>query len=142
MINPILHKYAAMLLALTVLTGFLQVQTVYACEMMDQVFLNECCCGDKQPCADLDCGDLLSSGQQNCCEISVEINTNPDEAQAVILEAPYQVRSDVDPPGANSTIIPDTPEFYTSATTYDWPVARTFPTTAQQTYLLTQRLRI
>lgn len=141
MVKSFLRKHAAVMLALAILTGFMQVQTVYACAMMDQVFHGQCCCEDEHPCADLGCDDTLSSATENCCEVSVDINVSRDELNTSVSRD--QVRSDVDPPGAKATLDTQPSAFLAlSAAGHHWPVTGAFQLAAQQTYLLTQRLRI
>lgn len=126
---------------MALLAGFLQVQTVYACEMMGEVFHGECCCDDDQQCADSNCDDVLSSNDQGCCETSLEVSVSSDEPQSILPIALYQVRSDVDPPAL--FVLPnfEIAQLKAIGHPYNWPVLFAYPA-AQETYLITQRLRI
>ncbi len=127
--------YSILLLVLLLVAGPLQAQALFACEMMGVTF-EECCCDDLDGAPDR-ANDHAQ--YEPCCEQIVEIGTDPD---AVDVIQPIEVRSDVDPPTAISTA-----EFGSSLLVgISHQIIRWTddgrPSSGQQTYLITQRLRI
>ena len=131
------------LLALLLLAGTLQTQTVYACAMMETVMHDQCCCDDHGDCAASDCSDTFYANDTPCCERTVELTNNSDTQQAAPLgKQRIKIRSDVDPP----TAIIATDDFLAVPGIFTSPVI--LPATESSTpsgsdiYLITQRLRI
>lgn len=125
----------SILLALLLLAGPLHAQTLFACEMMDEV-LEDCCCDET------DSNGGFDTLPEPCCEQSVELRFEPASDEPSVVIKPVEVRSDVDPPPAIPTnaIVP---------LTVDRLVAlvpnhnlRTPQQPGTSTYLVTQRLRI
>ena len=84
-------------LVLLLLVGPLQAQQVFACGMMDAVFLDDCCCEDHNHCADSDSNDVITPENQ-CCEVSIELGFNDEANCEVEVIKSVEIRSDVDPP--------------------------------------------
>ena len=65
-----------LLLALMLVMGSVHAQIVFACAMMDMAVQGECACCDHEngkPCVDSDCDIAVDSGDDPCCEQSVEL---------------------------------------------------------------------
>lgn len=133
------------LLLLLLAAGPLQAQTIYACAMMDAVVHDACCC--EGPRAEDDCGSpgcdaTLESGEDPCCERSVEVIVDQEAGQDALTVKPTEVRSDVDPPPAipfsSDALFPPSPIRTPGL------VHRLSGTgqSGSDTWLLTQRLRI
>ena len=131
------------LLAILLLAGTLQTQTVYACAMMDTVMHGDCCCDDHGDCTASDCSDTIYTEDGPCCERTVELTNNSDTQLAALLgKQRMKIRSDVDPP----TAIIATDDFLAVSGIFASPAI--VPATKSSTpsgsdiYLITQRLRI
>ncbi len=133
--RPIIRTLIFLLLA-----GPLQAQQMFACGMMDAVFLDECCCEDHNHCSDSDSSDALTPENQ-CCEVSIELGFSDEINGETGVIKSVEIRSDVDPPVAiliaseqwvNPIRFAEINNYYTS------------PPDSQgsNTYLVTRRLRI
>jgi hypothetical protein len=143
MYRPKKSVLSYLLLAILLLAGTLQTQTVYACAMMNTVMHGDCCCDDHGDCAASDFSDTIYAEDVPCCERTVELTNNSDTQQAVPLgKQRIKIRSDVDPP----TAITATDDFLAVPGNFTFPVI--FPATKSSVlsgsdiYLITQRLRI
>ena len=122
------------------LVGPLQAQQVFACGMMDAVFLDDCCCEDHNNCDDSDHSDALTPENQ-CCEESIQLSFNDGSNCDVSIAKSVEIRSDVDPPVV--IVFTDQP-FVERIRFAEIRYHYTSPpdTQGSNTYLVTQRLRI
>jgi hypothetical protein len=139
--NP---SFLRALLLLILAIGPLQAQSVFACAMMDTV-VDDCCCDDHKSddyCKDSACGSTLQSGDDPCCERSIEVHIDAEAAQNTSLVKLTDVRSDADPPqilvSSIDALSPSPPNLIHGNYRY-LPVAGQ---SGSDTYLVTQRLRI
>ncbi len=123
------------------LAGPLQVQQVFACGMMDAIFLDDCCCEDHNRCTDSDCGDVITTGNNPCCEESIELNFNNEANEELAVIKSVEIRSDVDPPPVNVFAAEQFAEPIRITVTNDLYSNSPF-NLGSNTYLITQRLRI
>ncbi len=144
------YRVTSFLLALLFLfmttIGSLQAKTVFKCAMMDGDIFHECCCNSNKAdkdCMDHGCNVMLGLNKGACCDRSIEISINADEAkQSALFIKPVEIRSDVDPP---QTIVANSFDNLVSSYSvaaligYSRPIASS---SGSSTYLLTQRLRI
>lgn len=135
--------WGLVLLAFTLVAGSLQAQTLYACEMMDMVMHDQCCCDDHQDCADANCDDSVSVGHNPCCERTVEV-TNNAEAQQVVLPAGQKAenKSDVDPPSLAIMAAEILFSPHIGSPSFVFHIPKHASISGSTTYLITQRLRI
>jgi len=133
------------LLLLLLVVGPLQAQSVFACEMMDEVMVGDCCCvGHKSDddCADAVCDGALHSNDDPCCERSVEVSLDNEARQDAPIFKPTDVRSNVDPPTAilaSFNVLEPPRSRVADRVVYPFPnISRA----GSDTYLITQRLRI
>ncbi|HBV21711.1 MAG TPA: hypothetical protein DEF07_08345 [Nitrosomonas sp.] len=86
---------------------------------------------------------MLGPNKGACCDKSIEISINADEAkQNVSFAKPAEIRSDVDPPQAiivNYFDIPTSPHPIVVLVANSQPIVSSL---GSSTYLITQRLRI
>ena len=135
----------SLLIVSVLVIGPLQAHVVFACEMMDMVVLDECCC--EEPAAHKDCVDSSSdathqSSQDLCCERSVGLSLDEDARQDTPIVTPVEVRSDVDPPQvtvASFDVIDPSQRVAAHGVFQRLPIAGQ---SGSDTYLITQRLRI
>lgn len=122
------------------LVGPLQAQQVFACGVMDAVFLDDCCCEDHNNCGDSDHSDAITPENQ-CCEESIQLSFNDEANSDVGVIKSVEIRSDVDPPVA--IVFADEP-FVEPVRFTEISYHYTSPPDSQgsNTYLVTQRLRI
>jgi len=122
------------------LVGPLQAQQVFACGMMDAVFLDDCCCEDHNNCGDSDHSDAITPENQ-CCEESIQLSFNGEANSNVGVIKSVEIRSDVDPPVA---IVFAGEPFVEPVRFTEISYHYTSPPDSQgsNTYLVTQRLRI
>ena len=118
----------------------LQAQQVFACGMLDTIFLDDCCCEDHNDSVDSDSGDAITYDEQ-CCEKSIQISFNIDANSEIDVLKSVEIRSDVDPPvevvlATEQWVEPI--RFTETSNLYTNPPNRT----GSNTYLITQRLRI
>lgn len=126
--------------------GSLQAKTVFTCAMMDTDVFHECCCdgnsADKD-CVNHSCDVMFGPNKGACCDKSIEISINADEAkQNASFAKPAEIRSDVDPPQAiivNYFDIPASPYSVAVLVVNFQPI---IGSSGSSTYLITQRLRI
>ena len=133
--------------------GPLHAQILYACAQIEKASSlaihntsdaskhNANMCNSHQSCVDIDCDNVLNSGQGQCCEESATLTINPDLQQNIPAINLVEVESDVDPPKVISTI----PGSFLPQQTF--VVSVVFPRinsgqSGSNTYLITQRLRI
>ena len=144
------YRVPSFLLALLFLfmmaIGSLQARTVFTCAMMGMDILHECCCDGNRTdkdCVDHSCDVMLGPNKGACCDKSIEISINADEAkQNVSFAKPAEIRSDVDPPQAiivNYFDIPASPYSVVVLVVNSQPIVSS---SGSSTYLITQRLRI
>lgn len=129
--------HRTLLVIVTVLSLLLQVQSTFACEMMDHQSgpVKECCCDHKSTAPNPD------PDQKPCCDFSLDLSfkNNPDGSAPLVL--PLQL--DLSPP---IDIVPS----YTFAWTHQdlvsskpvWLHDYAPPNSGTDTYLTTLRLRI
>lgn len=134
-----------LLLLFILVVGPLQVQSVFACPMMDEVMHGECCCvGHKadEDCVNADCAGAVHAITDPCCERSVTISIDEEARQDAPIVKPVEVRSDVDPPTGIVPIIPDFVLLPSRvARLLEFSPPDPFKS-GSDTYLITQRLRI
>lgn len=144
------HRISSLLLALMFLLmtaiGSLQAKTVFTCAMMGGDIFHECCCDGNRTdrdCADHNCNVMLGPHKGTCCDKSIEISINADEAkQSTSFVKPTEIRSDVDPPETISVTflnITASPYFVVILVVNSQPIGSS---SGSITYLITQRLRI
>lgn len=140
-----LTSLLSLLFLLMMTIGSLQPKTAFACAMMDAIMLDECCCDNHEiakDCVDSSCNGMLEVKQSPCCERTTEVGINEDNIQNSPVVKPTEIRSDVDPPQANTDF------FFERFTSQNSPTAFVIhpqPNTGfsgANTYLITQRLRI
>ena len=127
-------------LVLLLLVGPLQAQQVFACGMMDEVFLDDCCCEDHNNCENSDSSDALTPENQ-CCEESIQLSFNDEANSDLGVIKSVEIRSDVDPP----VVIVFADELLVESVCFAViSYHYTSPPDSQgsNTYLVTQRLRI
>ena len=132
------HKSIFRALVFLLLVGPLQVQQVFACGMMDAIFV-DCCCEDNNCSADSDSSNAIATENQ-CCEVSIQLSINIDANSEIDVIKPAEIRSDVDPPAEivfATALWVEPIRFTDSSNLYSTPSYR-----AGTTYLITQRLRI
>ena len=127
-------------LVFLLLAAPLQSQQVFACSMLDAVFLDDCCCEDHNNSADSDKGDAITVDNQ-CCEESIQLYFNIDANSEIEVLKSVEIRSDVDPPvdialAINQWVHP------ISHTAISALYSNTPNYSGSDTYLVTQRLRI
>lgn len=122
------------------LVGPLQAQQVFACGMMDAVFLDDCCCEDHNNCEDSDSSDLITPENQ-CCEVSIELGFNDEANSEVDVIKSVEIRSDVDPP-IEIVIANAQWEEPIRIAAISFPYSRPADSQGSNTYLVTQRIRI
>jgi hypothetical protein len=131
------HVSIRFLLLMTLLViGPVQSQTLFACEFMNDIVLDSCCCGE------MDKAEATALPSDPCCEKTLELTVDHTSEQAVDVVKPVEVRSDVDPPPVIWTVVlPETqvPPLVRKAFSLSNSVQQPHAT---NTYLLTQRLRI
>lgn len=147
-------SYTARLVVLALLLAFgpLQATAAFACEMMETVVHEVCCCDDEAPAsrakgaADQDCDDEMISAAP-CCEHSTTVGVNADSLKSTPGSKSGSKDSpspfDVDPPDAGlvdmlagpAELPPLTPE----VRSFIEPV---YPGDGSTLWLTTRRLRI
>lgn len=128
-------------LVFLLLVGSLQAQQVFACGMMDATFFDDCCCENHNNCADADCSDAITTENNQCCEETVELNFNNEANNELTVIKSVEIRSNVDPPPAITSLIKQLVEpvrFTETSYRYTNPPDKL----GSNTYLITQRLRI
>jgi hypothetical protein len=134
-----------LLLLFVLVVGPLQVQSVFACPMMDEVMHGECCCvGHKadEDCVNADCAGAVDATTDPCCERSVSISIDEEARQDAPIIKSVEVRSDVDPPTGIVATLPDFDLLPRRvAHRVDFSPSDSFKS-GSDTYLITQRLRI
>lgn len=129
------------LLLLTLISVLLQVQSAFACQMMEVSGpAKDCCCGDP-----VDRADLLGLTQTHhgdpCCDFSLEVSFNELDVGSAPLWSPAQLL-DHDPPDVPlAYTLPIVPVPVRHATVASYSVTNPSDP-GSQTYLATQRLRI
>ncbi|MBN4055611.1 hypothetical protein JYU12_02585 [bacterium AH-315-K03] len=134
------NSYKKVLIALLLLSVLFQVQTVFACQMMDHSGpLEQCCCGEMATQKNTlnDKADAVG-----CCDISSELTVkvgDPEEGSSLVIQSNFLIEL------AHSLFFVLYPSFWFEASfpllTLDvWDLK---PNSAgTQTYLSTLRLRI
>jgi hypothetical protein len=125
------------LLVLMLVVGPVQAQTLFACEMMDQVLHDSCCC-DENSGVD----DVTVAKSDPCCEKRVELTIDHSGDQSPSVVKPVEVRSDVDPPQLIFAATHSTLTIQTTGRVIYPASADIFSESGSRTYLITQRLRI
>ena len=128
-------------LVFLILVGPLQAQQVFACGMMDATFYDDCCCEDLNNCANADCSDAITTVNNQCCEESIELTFYNEANEELIVIKSYEIRSNVDPPPAITSVFEQLVEpirFIETRNLYSSPPCYL----GSNTYLITQRLRI
>lgn len=140
-----LSSSRVVLLLFVLVVGPLQVQSVFACPMMDEVMHGECCCvGHKadEDCVNADFAGAVEANTDPCCERSVTISIDEEARQDARIVKPVEVRSDVDPPTGIVATLPDRNLLPRRvAHLLDFSPPAPFKS-GSDTYLITQRLRI
>jgi|TARA_B100000683_G_scaffold274058_1_gene321231 hypothetical protein len=129
------------IVAFMLLGLLLQVQTVFACQMMDHSGpIEHCCCDDMAANENI---DEATDEQSKCCDISTEltVKADADEDEPVTISS----NSSLDPPVATLvfllvTLWPELAQSQSSPIIRDLNADPGHPGT--QTYLSTLRLRI
>lgn len=135
----------SLLLALMLVIGPVHAQIVFACAMVDMAMHGECACCDHEndkPCVDSDCDIAVDSGDDPCCEQSVELGFDDDARQNTPGAKPAEMRADADPP---QIIIASFDLIEPPRVVAVRGVVQSLPTPGRfgsDTYLITQRLRI
>ena len=125
--------------------GPVHAQTVLACAVMDMVMHDDCSCDDYKKdkvCVGSGFDTAVDSGDDPCCERSVELSIDEDARQDTPSAKPAEVRSDVDQLQA---IIASIYFIEPPRTIAALGVIQSLPTPSRSnsdTYLITQRLRI
>ncbi len=134
------HRPIIRALIFLLLVGPLQVQQVFACGMMDAVFLDKCCCDDHNLCTDTDSSDSIISEYQ-CCEESIQLGFDDEAISDAGVIKSVEIRSDVDPP---IEIIIASEQWQAPIRVTAISFHRTLPVDSpgSDTYLITRRIRI
>ena len=131
-----------LLLVAMLVLGSLHAQTLFACDMMDTIVHDTCCCDEHERCVRSDCGAVLENERDPCCEASVGLSIEHASDQTDPLNGPSKVRFDLDPaPPVLATSGVDAHP-YRIVTVYYPRAARRDRPPGSQIYLVTQRLRI
>jgi len=133
------------LILLILVIGPLHAQTMFACEMMGKVMLDECCCEVLQALKDgvnSDCADVVDDGKDPCCEQSVQVSVDQEARQDTPIVKPLQLPSDVDPPNTIVALFSMPVEPLLLACPGEIHSSTVAGQTGSDTYLITQRLRI
>ena len=125
------------LLVLILVIGPVQAQALFACEMMDRVPNENCCCDEYS-----DLGDVVLAKSDPCCEKSIELSVDHSGEQSPPTAKPLEVRSDVDPPQTLFVAAHSNLNIQIIGRTVYPTSANTFSENGSRTYLVTQRLRI
>ena len=126
----------SLLLILLLVIGPVQAQTLFACEMMEEVILDTCCCDDHP-----DLADVSIAKSDPCCEKRVELSVDHASDQTTPITKPVEVRSDVDPPAMLIATQLNPPNQRADRAVFP-SSANAAPENGSRTYLVTQRLRI
>ncbi len=124
------------LLALLLLVGPLHAQTLFACNMMEEVVQDECCCDEPQHN-----DEQATEPPEFCCEESVELSIEYSDERVAPSSKHIDVRSDVDPPQAFAVCGQYPVQISTALPSYP-TVKISRSSGGTRTYLNTQRLRI
>jgi len=126
---------------MVLLIGPLQAQSVFACEMMDEVMYGDCCCLILR--SGEDCTDgALNSKDQPCCKRSVEVSLDDEARLSSPIIKPFEVHSDEDPPTAIVASLDFLEPPHTCVAVHDSILLPDVRDSGSDIYLLTQRLRI
>lgn len=133
------------LLLCLLVVGPLQAQIAFACEMMDTVFQDDCCCDE--PAVDTDClrADCGATGEAEptpCCEVSVGISLDHQAQQDTPTLKPPDQQRDVDPPPVLVAAFDDPLLAPQSPAPKVYFFDRAPLPVASDTFLVTRRLRI
>jgi len=133
-----------LLLVALLIAATVQVNSVFACEMLDTTFVNDCCCGDEgaAQCVDSSCAQDVGLLTESCCDVSIKISVTDDSDRLLFAIAATANQSNVDPPpgisnNSNPALQPSRP-LEDSLRDGNPRVLGS----ASNTYLITQRLRI
>ena len=88
------HRPIIRALIFLLLVGPLQAQQMFACEMMNATFLDNCCCVNHDNGND----DAITVEKAPCCEESTELTLNFQADETTNIIKSVEIRSDVDPP--------------------------------------------
>jgi len=131
-------------LAIMLLSLLLQVQTVFACQMMDRSgVIEHCCCGEiaKQQLSNKD-----QSLQASCCDISSELSLTDGELESTHPNIPSNFVSFELSQAALAIILvslwPDINVYDQPIQTAEWDFQTDPGSPGTSTYLTTSRLRI
>lgn len=125
--------------------GPVHAQIVYACAMMEMAAHGECACGDHENDklrVDSDCDIAVDSGDDPCCEQSVELGFDDDARQNTPGAKPAEIRAGADQP---QIIIASFDLIEAPRLVAAHGVVQYLPTLGRagsDIYLITQRLRI
>lgn len=101
------------MLVLLLAVGPLKAHAVFACEIMDVVSHDTCCCDEDETTARPDCSSSMCDASRTdppdqqvpCCEHSATLSVDQDARQGLLTAKPADLWFDVDPPDQPVAII-------------------------------------
>ena len=129
-------------LVFMLVAGSMHAQIVFACNALDEIFYDQCCCDAHETCADSDCDEAFETNNEPCCQTSVALVVEDESDRSFATIKPVEIRSDVDPPPAIVSALNVYEPAYRFPTFVGRRLTESTHPPASNTYLITQRLRI
>ncbi len=122
--------------------GSMHAQMAFACNALDEIFYDQCCCDAHETCADSDCDEAFETNNEPCCQTSVALVVEDESDRSFATIKPVEIRSDVDPPPAIVSALNVYEPAYRFPTFVGSQLTGSTHRPASNTYLITRRLRI
>ncbi len=131
--------------ALLLISLFLQVQAVFACDLMEDPVQSSCCCElqmDKGCASGGGCGGDNTASQGDCCQVIASAPTAESATSTLVSKAVLN-KSDIQHPKSTSTLLTLPEPFHLARPSVPAVGSYRVPwLTGKDTYLVTLRFRV